>query len=373
MERILTGFRERPRLTIALAMLLSSLAVYAPFVLSGDMDQVCRYWDGPPYMYVAKTLYRVPAEHPFAEYNLPPSYFANHLPAYPLLIRVLTPLTLGSYPAAMIVATLLTSVGAALLFYELLTQWELVASPLWTAILFCVLPPRWLIYHAVGASEPLFFCCVFAAFLAYRAERPGRVVLFVTIASLTRITGILLVAVFGLRYLERRDWRRMATMALGGVGVLALFGYYRFVYGDFLAYFHWSLDQAGMISLRPLEIFRRYASADKLHSVELFAGLYIVYAIGTLLLWKRRALFWYCAVYFAFCTLITHQDLPRYFLAVAPFALLVAFDPILTAPVARFALPLILYLDYTYAWSFLPRKLVGAGVYERLLQALAAP
>lgn len=43
------------------------------------------------YMYVTKTLYRVPAEHPFVPCALPPWYFANHLPGYPLLIRLFTP------------------------------------------------------------------------------------------------------------------------------------------------------------------------------------------------------------------------------------------------------------------------------------------
>src|SRR6266581_6747105 len=177
MERAREWLRERPRVLVGAAMLASSVMVYVPY--ADEMDQVCRYWDGPPYMYVAKTLYRVPKDHPFAEYGLPPSYFANHLPAYPLLIRILTPLTLGSYPAAMVLATLLTSVGAALLFFEVLTAFQLVVSPLWTAVFFCVLPPRWVIYHAVGASEPLFFCCVCAALLALRAGRPGRVIFFV--------------------------------------------------------------------------------------------------------------------------------------------------------------------------------------------------
>src|SRR5262249_13111471 len=146
-----------------------------------------RYWDGPPYLYVAKTLYQVPEDHPFVPYDLPRAYFANHLPLYPLLVRALTPLALGSYPAALLLATLATSVAAAVLFYELLVRWQLVASPLWTAPLFCVLPPRWVIYHAVGATEPLFFCCVFAAFLALRAERPWLVLLASLAASLTRI------------------------------------------------------------------------------------------------------------------------------------------------------------------------------------------
>src|SRR5437773_1929976 len=77
----------------------------------------------------------------------------------------------GHLPAAMMLATLATSVLAAVLFYEVLRQWDLVRSPLWTAVLFSFLPPRWLIYHSVGATEPLFFCCVFGVFLAYRKDR----------------------------------------------------------------------------------------------------------------------------------------------------------------------------------------------------------
>jgi hypothetical protein len=357
-----------PRTAIGLAMLVSSVAVYVPFL--GSMDKVCRYWDGPPYMYVAKTLYDVPEDHPFVPYGLPRSYFANHLPAYPLLIRALSLVTLASYPAAMLLATLVTSIAAAILFYELLVRWGLVQSPLWTALHFCVLPPRWVIYHAVGATEPLFFCCVFAALLALRAERPGLVTLFSLLASLTRITGALLPVVFLLIYAQRREWRRAAAMPLAGLGLVALFAWYRVVYGDFFAYFTWSMDEAGMISLEPFEIFRRYAGSEKLHSVELYAWMYILYGLGTLALWKRRELFTYSFLYFAFCTLITHQDLPRYLLAIAPFALLVAFDDVLARPACKAILPLVLYLDYTYVWRFLPSKLVSSGVYEKLLEAL---
>ena len=42
------------------------------------------------YTYVAKTLYRVPADHPFVPCALP-WYFANHRSGYPLLIRLFTP------------------------------------------------------------------------------------------------------------------------------------------------------------------------------------------------------------------------------------------------------------------------------------------
>lgn len=371
LPRALRLLGVHPRAVIAAAMLLTSVAVYVPYL--GSMDKVYRYWDGPPYMYVAKTLYFVPADHPFVPHELPPSYFANHLPLYPLLIRALTLLTLGSYPAAMILATLLSSIAAALLFFETLKAWDLVASPLWTALWFCVFPPRWVIYHAVGATEPLFFCFAFAALLALRAGRPGRVILFIVLASLTRITGVLLVPVFGLIYLERREWRRMLAVPAALVGILGLFTFYRYVYGDFFAYFTWAVPHGRVMDLRPLEVFRRYAAGEKFHSTELYAWTYVLYGIGTLALWKRREVFAYSAVYFAFGTLIAHQDLPRYMLPIAPFAILVAFDPVLRKPACRAALPLVLYLDYTYAWGFLPHKLVAAGVWERLVHDLSSP
>jgi hypothetical protein len=364
----------RERLVAAAAMLASSLAVYAPFF--GSLDQVCRYWDGPPYLYVAKTLYRVPAEHPFTPYALPASYFANHLPLYPLLVRALTPLTLGRYPEAMLLATLLTGAAAAVLFLELLRSHGLVRSPVWSALLFCVLPPRWLVYHAVGATEPLFLCWVFGAFLALRRERPGVVVLLAGLAAITRIVGVLLVPVFALVYIERGERRRALAMGLAVAPLLALFGWYHVVYGDFFAYFTWNLGAAGIVSPWPLEIFRRFAanSANRFHGLELYASMYFAYAVGTLALWRRRReLFWFCAVYFAFCLFVTHHDLPRYMAVLAPFAVVVAFDPVLGLPATRLALPLLLYLAYTEAWAVIPTKLVSAAVYAELLRVLGPP
>jgi hypothetical protein len=374
--RVRDAIAARPRLVVAAAMLLSSLAVYAPYW--NDIDKVCRYWDGPPYMYVAKSLYLVPADHPFTPYDLPPLYFANHLPLYPLLIRLLSVVTLGHFPTAMLLATLVSATGAALLFFELLRRFELVASPVWTAMLFCVLPPRWVIYHAVGATEPLFLCCIFAALLALASERPVWVAVFTGLAALTRVTGVLLVPAFMLYYLERREWRRAALLPLSMVGLLALFAYYHLVFGDFFAYFTWNRT-AQVVSLHPLEIFRRYTSpeefrgAAKFHSAELVAATYIAYAVGTLALWRKRALFWYSLVTLVFCLFIAHPDLPRYMVPLAPFALLVAFDPILNRGAVRAVLPLVLYLDYTYAWSYLPQKLVSASVYQAVVDSPSQP
>jgi hypothetical protein len=349
----------------------ATLLVYLPHW--NEMAVIYRYWDGPHYMYLAKTLYQVPADHPFQPYNLPPAYFATHLPAYPLLIRAVAVVTRSGYPVAMVLATLISSVAAALLFFRVLKAWNLVASPLWTTLLFCFLPPRWLIYHAVGATEPLFFCFVFGAFLALRAERTAAVVVCILLASLTRITGLLLIPAFGLDYLRRGQWRKLAALPLGALGVLGLFTFYHYTYGDFFAYFSWNVDQAQLINPRPLEVFRTYASGADFHSTEFYLGTYLLYGLGTLALWEQRAFFFYALLFFLFNGFVFHIDLSRYFLATAPFALLVGFDSILSRWACRLMLPLILYLTYTYAWGFLPHNLVAPFVYEGLLRDLARP
>src|SRR3972149_8039166 len=90
--RVLTGWVGRhPWLTVAGAMLGSTLLTWAPFLAKPDV--LYRYWDGPHYTYLAKTLYDVPADHPFTPYRLTPAYYATHLPAYALPIRLVSPLT----------------------------------------------------------------------------------------------------------------------------------------------------------------------------------------------------------------------------------------------------------------------------------------
>jgi hypothetical protein len=349
-------------------MLVSSLATYVPYL--GSMDTLFRYWDGPHYMYVAKTLYDVPADHPFVPYELPRSYFATHLPLYPLLIRALTPFTGGRYTWAMLAATLLSASASAVLFYELLKAWRLVRSPLWTALLFCLLPPRWLLYHSLGGSEPLFLCFVFAAFLALASKRHGWVVAFVGLACSTRMFGALLVPAFMAIYAWARSWRRMVAVTLGALPVLALFAFHQLMYGDFRAYFQWNVARTGHLTSMPFEALQGYALRPDFHATEFHLGTYLVYGLGVLALWGRRELFTYSAVFFLFNVFVFHYDVARVMLPIAPFALLVAYDPVLGRPPCRAFLPFIVYFDYVYAWGFIPHNLVLPSVYERLLQAL---
>jgi hypothetical protein len=226
-----------------------------------------------------------------------------------------------------------------------------------------------MLYHAVGASEPLFYCLVFAAFLFLAKGRTAAVVACIALASITRITGVLLVPIFGLIYLLRGQWARAFAVPLALLGLLAVFGWYHVVYGDFFAYFAWTMDNAQLIAPWPFTAYFRKA-AEGMHSADLYAWLYLLFGIGTLALWRRRELFVYCAVFWVFFTFTTYKDLPRYMLAFSPFALLVGFDAVLARRECRLVLPLLVFLDCVYAWRMIPKNLVGRAVWDQLLLAL---
>jgi hypothetical protein len=365
---MLQALGQSPRLLVVLAMLGSTALTWAPFLHQRDV--IYSYWDGPHYVYLAKTLYNVPADHPFTAYGLKPSYYATHLPAYPLLIRALVPLTWGRYLPAMLLATVLSSVAAALLFYEVLLRFGLVASPVWTAVLFAFLPPRWVIYHSVGATEPLFLALVFASFLAYRANRTTPLILLIVVASLTRIFGVLLVPVFMAAAWQDRRHRQVALLPLALLGMVALFTWHQHLYGDWMAYFTRNVGQVGHLSTTPLLQFRNYATDGNRHGAEMFWVLYAVYGLGTFMIARHRPLFFYSLAFFALNVFITHDDLSRMFLTVAPFALLVGYDQVLSQPMLRWALPFLAALDCIYAWGLIPHNCAVPYVYEAFLRAL---
>jgi hypothetical protein len=350
-------------------MLASTLFTWAPFLTHPDV--LYSYWDGPHYAYLARTLYAVPADHPFTPYGLTPAYYATHLPAYPLLIRLLVPLTLGRYLPAMLLATLLASTAAAVLFYEVLRRFALVSSPLWTAVLFAFLPPRWVIYHSVGASEPLFLAFVMAAFLAYRADRTGLLILCIALASLTRIMGVLMIPSFALACLWERRFKQAALVPLAGLAILALFCWHHFLYGDFLAYFTRNVALSGHLSRIPFLALRSYAGGGNTHAAEFYFGLYALFGVGTAALWKHRPFFSYSLAFLAFTVFVFHYDLSRMFIAMAPFALLVGFDAVLTLPACRLVLPLVVWLDCIYAWGLIPQNATAPFVFQALQRALS--
>ena len=343
--------------------LISSLILYIPFL--GDLTVIPKYWDGPNYLLIAKTLYDIPFDHPFREYyHTTPAYFACHLPLYPLMIRLVSFMT---YPVAMIFVTLLFSCLTTLVFYYFLKELNCVHNPFFSAALSVILPARWLIYHSIGASEPLFAFLAISSLYCFHKKKYWGAFILASLSCVSRITGLLFCCVYFVLLVERKDYKWMFALAIIPLSVFATFLFYQYQFHDFLAYFHWN---AKLIHHLPAEALHEFAIAGETNSAEFYLSIYLILGLGSMLLWDYPILFTYCIIFFFFNLFIFHQDISRYFLSITHFAIIVAYDRIFKTWQFKLAILFFIPLLYIYAWGVIPNNLVDNLVYSKLMLLL---
>lgn len=362
MERIFG--RYGPYIMLTLAVTISQLVFLAPYWLDGTIDIVYRYWDGPNYAYLAKAFYNVPVDHPLKPY-VKPEYFAAHLPLYPAVIRLFS---FMGYNSAMLFTTFLFTWAATLTFYQLLKENTLVESPVWSAFIALFIPARYVIYHNVGATEAPFIFFICGSLLFYFRGNYIAAFLMGGFAGITRITGVLLGAGYLISLVWEKKWRWIPALALVGLPLFLTFAFYHFHYGDFFAYFNVNLSSTNkLIRSTPFLIFKSYAGHGENHSAEFYLAMYALFGLGTLLLFKiSKVLFSQMLVMCVFSIFIFHQDLARYLIPMAPFAIVVAYDKIISQKATRLAATGLIPLIYVYAWKVLPHNLCVAWVYKNL-------
>lgn len=354
----------------ALSLVVCSMLPTALLYLqhTSDFSAIIRYWDGPNYIEVAKTLYDVPVDHPFVEEDTTPAYFACHLPLYPVLIRLFAPLF--GYAGAMLFVTIVSAALATLAFWRLLIAFECVENPWFSALIFTIVPARWIIYKSVGATEPLFLLCVFSSLIAYKKDRFALALVCAGLASMTRIVGVFMAFVYFVDLLRTQRWTRVPWLACIGLPLLATFTFYHFQYGDFWAYLSWNSELLGPW---PMTLFGTIEGDHMPHSNELFFILYCVYGLGVLFLWKQRLLFVYAATYYVFTLFVQHEDIARYFLAMGHVALIVGYDRIFSTPQFRAIAPVVLLLGVAHTRELIPANTASPETYERLLKQPERP
>jgi len=360
----------RPEIWLTLASVAGSFLVYWPF--RADMSVVYRFWDGPNYLTVAKTLYAVAPGNPLLAYVYEPTYFLTHLPLYPLAVRALA--WLAGYQAALLLVSVLASVAAVLVFYRLARDVWRLPSPAFLSLVFLFLPPRWLLYRSTGATESLAIALTLAAILFFEKERYGRASLAAGLATLTRISALMLAPAFAVALARERKWRAWPWLALIPAG---LFGYFLFCavrFGNFFAYF--APHGEKVAALRPFGFLPTLFSKGLYHQVEFHILLFLVYAVGASRLRIRfPVLFWYCVFELGLLVLVSTEDWSRYFLAVAPFALIVGFHDLIDTRAFRWMFPVFAALSVYYAWGVIPLNGCRPDIYQGLLMHLriAAP
>jgi hypothetical protein len=354
----------RPEILLLAAAIGGSFLVYLPFL--GHMNVVYRFWDAPNYLTIARTLYDVRPDNPLLAYVQTPTYFLRHFPAYPLLVRALS--FFGYEPALLLVSVLATGV-ATVLFYRLCRDVWKLASPELLTLVFLFLPPRWLLYRSTGSTEALYLAFTLAAIFFFERSHVGRASAAGALAALTRISGLMLAPAFGMVLLLRRE--RLARIAWLLLIPGALAGYFLFCQartGNFLEYFSQHGDKMSVFlpfGFLP-ELFRK----GLYHQAEFHILLALAYAVGTSRLRPFPVIFWYCAFELALHLFISTEDWSRYFLAMAPFALIVGFRDLIDTRAFRWIFVPYVAVALFYAWNVIPVNGCRPDIYGELLAHL---
>ncbi len=355
----------RPEIWLSLASVAGSFLVYWPF--RTDMSVVYRFWDGPNYLTVAKTLYAVAPGNPLLAYVYEPTYFLTHLPLYPLCVRVLS--WLGGYEAALLLTSVLASVAAVLLFYRLARDAWKLPSPEFLSLVFLFLPPRWLLYRSTGATESLYVALALSSVWFFERSRYGRASLAAALATLTRASGLMFAPAYAVALALERKWRAWPWLLVIPAG---LFGYFLFCavrFGNFFAYL--APHGEKVAAMRPFGFLPTLFEKGLYHQVEFHIVLFLVYGVGTFRLRARfPALFWYCVFELGLLVLVSTEDWSRYFLAMAPFALVVGFHDVIDTRAFRWMFPVFAALSIYYAWGTIPLNGCRPDIYQGLLMHL---
>ena len=145
-------------------------------------------------------------------------------PFYPLLIRAVG-WALGSYVLAGILISLV-AFGVALVLLHRLTELELGSTAADAAVLLLAFAPVSFFFSAIY-TESLFLALALGAVYAARQDRIAVASVLAALASVTRVTGVLLVvpiALFALRD-GRRPTPRLSWLLLAPAALLGFLGY----------------------------------------------------------------------------------------------------------------------------------------------------
>lgn len=158
------------------------------------------HWDGVWFIRIAADGY---AGHEFSQ-----AFF----PFYPLLMRLVAPMTGGNYVVAGVLISLVCYGGAMALLFRVVKADLNASVALWSVVFISVFPTA-LVLQAVY-SESLFLLLVLASFTAGRRGRWWLAGVTGLLATLTRSTGLALMVPLALMWWEQR--RGVAVRLPGG-------------------------------------------------------------------------------------------------------------------------------------------------------------
>ncbi|EAX81398.1 hypothetical protein TVAG_548710 [Trichomonas vaginalis G3] len=344
---------DRDDLICSLTMVASIFCVWCSAAYYGSLNSILCYWDGPNYLYAGETLYKIPKDNPWTlQFQYPPSYFACHLPGYPLFIRIFSTIFFGNYILGFYFSIIAESLLFIYTFRRLLIVYQCVENPLFSTIATCFLPVRFLIYHSVGASEPLYLTSISLSFIFYKQNRFWLMMLSVWLGCFTRIEGMAVGFAIGLCYLVSLRIFRAFGMFLTFVSTIILLGFHQYRFHNPFAYIDFNSGSQKLIKWPPLndayyvqpEVFYSYGAL----------GSFFIFLMGSLLIFEKcPPLATYCVVHMIYVSLLFHIDVFRYQIPASVFAVAIGYEKLFRPKIYKIImlilLPFYMFVTLSYA------------------------
>ena len=311
------------------AMIITTWSVWCTVTLAGKFSNILCYWDGPNYIFAAITMYDISRDNPWTRsFKYDPSYFACHLPGFPLVIRFFAFLFFGNYYVADLAAIIFCGLLLSYAFRRLLVAYRCVHSPTMTTVLLVFMPMRLIIYHCVGASEPLFIAEVCFVMIFYKYGMRTHLLVAVWACCITRIEGMAVGAAIGACDILRMDILAGLSMFLTFLAPIGLMIMHKGMFGDAFAYLTFNSGRQRLIVFPPFQEMRgKKGGADNANFLHSFMDFYFPYVFGALLvLLKAGPVGVFACLHLAYISLLRHIDLYRYALPAGVFSVLIGFD-----------------------------------------------
>jgi hypothetical protein len=366
----------RSYLITSLIALVSVLVIWSPFSLGVNyfwgidfsdksMLTIAQNYDAMNFLVVARSWY----DPTIIEQNYSAlvgergtRYFAAHYPLYALMIAFFDLFLSGPYA---IYASILTSnilIAATLVyFFKKFAPNSNMVIPLVVLALF--LPPRILPLRAIGSNE---FLCLSFILISIVNNRDKKHLVSATtgaLAVLTRSPAILLFVTYivDIIWKNRGNLKESVKQAipylLMPLSLLALWGYYGYVYGDVLAYF----KVGGNLNLYvpPFMVFGSELPWVSGFWREDIMYLYLFIMMGVGLLWERtkkesgvRIIAIFASIYAISLFFVAHRDVSRYSILISPL-LVLGYGPYIVKAKYYWLLYVLLIPLVLYSWNFI--------------------
>lgn len=361
------------------AFLLPILIIWSVTAYKSSINTILQYWDGPNYIYAAITMYRIPDDYIWKRYfNYDPSYFACHLPGYPMLIRICSFFCMGNYQIGAFLSIIVSNFITAYSYRRLMIAYKCVRYPEFSTFVLSLIPIRFLIYHSVLASEPLFVSFICLALTNYKFNNKSLMILFVWCGCFTRIEGMSVGFIIGLCYLIRFEIPSALLMFSTFLPDLFLVWMHKIQFNDSMAYIHFNSGNQGIFSGKLFfDLFFTSFYGNQLITMHI-STQYLLGLLGSLsLIPIASPVGFFSTFFYLYVSFLRHLDTSRYFIPCAVFSYVAGFDNIFGNYQGKImfsvAYPVILAFLVWYAVAQIPSNICAYDFLAEVLSSRDCP